>query len=222
MKKEKYVKYNNKNWKHKKLSDFITLDNGISYKGKYLSNNGVPMVNLGNITYRNGFNLDKLKYYTGDYGDKHIIKTNDIIIANTDITQNRLLLGSPAIIPKIEFKKIIFSLDLFIVRHIPQQNDLNNYFLYYLLQSIDFHNHVISYATGTTVLHLSKAAVLNFQFLLPSMREQNVITKILSDLDAKIRNIENQNKSQLDSDIIMEQEDKIKYESDNEYKKNII
>ena len=35
-------------------------------------------------------------------------------------------------------------------------------------------------------------------------------------------NIENQNKSQLDSDIIMEQEDKIKYESDNEYKKNII
>ena len=41
-----------KMWRIVKLSDFITLQKGISYKGKYLANNGNPLINLGNIPKR--------------------------------------------------------------------------------------------------------------------------------------------------------------------------
>ena len=107
-----------KMWRIVKLSDFITLQKGISYKGKYLENNGNPMINLGNISKNGGFINHKIKYYTGKFKTHHTINSHDIVIANTDITQDRLVLGSAAIIPPLNQKTIIlqiFSRIIFLV-----------------------------------------------------------------------------------------------------------
>ena len=58
-------------WEEKRIGDFLRLDRGLSYKGKFLSENeGVPMLNLGNILPNSVFRPEKLKFYTGEYKRK--------------------------------------------------------------------------------------------------------------------------------------------------------
>ena len=150
-----------KMWRIVKLSDFITLQKGISYKGKYLANNGNPLINLGNISKNGVFINHKIKYYTGKFKTRHTINSHDIVIANTDITQDRLVLGSATIIPPLNQKTIIFTHHLFgVINH----SKLGNYFLYNLFQTIRYRQNVTSYAIGTTVLAIPKEAVLDFKF----------------------------------------------------------
>jgi len=168
-----------KGWKPKKLGDFISVEKGLSYKGKFLSTSGIPLVNLGNIEKNGGFIGEKIKHYTGEFKTKHVISSGDIVIANTDITQDRLVLGSPALIPPLDSKEIIFTHHIFAVRN---NSGFRKYFLYYLLKTQNYHQHVTSYAMGTTVLAIPKEAVLDFQFGLPNDDLINKFDKISSDI----------------------------------------
>ena len=161
-----------RNWKIVKLDDFISVDKGLSYKGKFLSSTGTPLINLGNILPVSGFNDDKMKFYVGDYNQNHLVNNGDIVIANTDITQNRFILGSPAIVPPyLNSNKILFTHHIFAIRN---NSHLNNFFLYYLLQTSDYRNRAMGFATGTTVLALPKDTILDFQFILPP---EDLLTK---------------------------------------------
>lgn len=75
-------------WPEKKLGDFLELERGLSYKGKFLAEDeGVPMLNLSIILPNSVFRPEKLKFYTGEYKPRHIARPGDIIVANTDLTQ---------------------------------------------------------------------------------------------------------------------------------------
>ncbi len=182
-----------KKWRVVKLQDFISLQKGISYKGKYLDSKGIPMINLGNISKNGGFINHKIKYYTGEFKTHHMINSYDIIIANTDITQDRLVLGSAAIVPPLNNSNIIFTHHIFSVIN---KSKLNNYFLYGLLQTCRYRSHVISYATGTTVLAIPKEAILDFEFayLGGSMHQKfeniaSIIHKLIINNNFKINNL---------------------------------
>ncbi len=166
-----------KHWKVSTLSDFITLDKGISYQGKFLTINGTPMINLGNISKNGNFIDKKIKNYSGEFKTRHLISSGDIVIANTDITQDRQVLGSPAIVPPLNSEEIIFTHHVFAVRN---NSNLGRNFLYNLLQTNNYHSNVIGYATGTTVLAISKEAVLDFRFILPNVDLLNKFEKISS------------------------------------------
>ena len=92
------------------LGELIELDKGLSYKGAFLTNNedGLPMVNLGTFRPLGGFNDDQMKYYSGEFKERHLVKSGDLVIANTDITQNRVILGSPSLIPSYLNSEKIF------------------------------------------------------------------------------------------------------------------
>lgn len=152
-------------WSVKKLGEFIDLDKGLSYKGAYLSEQGLPMINLGTIAPGAGFIPSGLKHYTGEYKEKHLVKVGDIVIANTDITQKREVLGSPALVPpNLNCKKALFTHHIFAVR---KKAYLPNLFIYYLLQLQAYRDRVIGFATGTTVLALPKDAILELAFAVP-------------------------------------------------------
>ncbi|MBT6646012.1 MAG: restriction endonuclease subunit S [Thaumarchaeota archaeon] len=168
-----------KGWSVEKLSNCISVDKGLSYKGKFLSTSGIPLINLGNIEKNGGFIERKIKHYTGEFKTKHTISSRDIVIANTDITQDRLVLGSPALISPLDYKEIIFTHHIFAVR---TNSNFKKYFLYYLLKTQNYHQHVISYATGTTVLAIPKEAVLDFQFTLPNDNLVNKFDNIASNM----------------------------------------
>jgi type I restriction enzyme S subunit len=158
-----------KGWKLGKLGDFVDVIKGCSYSSEDLKESDIALVTLKSINRGGGFNQEGYKEYVGEYKDTQILEGGEIVIAQTDITQKAEVIGRPAIVNSLgRYKKLIASLDLQIVR---PKKELNKSFLYYLLETNDFHYHAISYTNGTTVLHLNKNAVPNYSFILPPLKQ---------------------------------------------------
>jgi type I restriction enzyme S subunit len=182
-----------KGWTAEKLGVFIDLDRGLSYKGAFLSDHGLPMINLGTIAPKAGFISEGIKHYTGEYKEKQLVKAGDIVIANTDITQKREVLGSPAIVPpNLGCERALFTHHIFAVR---RKTSLPNLFIYYLLQLQGYRERVIGFATGTTVLALPKDAVLDFKFAVPDGRILHTFEKTVDLLMGKTNGDTEQNKN---------------------------
>ncbi len=64
--------------------------------------------------------------------------------------------------------------------------ELDQVFLFYLIGSRAFTEHVLAVQTGTTVPHISGKQILSFEFNLPSLYEQKQIAAVLGSLDDKI------------------------------------
>ena len=47
-------------WKKERLGNYLRVERGISYKGKYLAESGTPMINLGNVMPDGVFRLEKI------------------------------------------------------------------------------------------------------------------------------------------------------------------
>ncbi|MBM4048755.1 MAG: hypothetical protein FJ279_26935, partial [Planctomycetes bacterium] len=120
-------------WGTHRLGDLLSLDKGLSYKGQFLTGSGVPMVNLGCFLGRGRFDEEAIKNYSGEYQARHVVRPFDLVLANTDITQKREVLGSPAIIPpKGDITKLIFSHHVFAARFRKGQEHWK-LFVYFLL-----------------------------------------------------------------------------------------
>ena len=167
-------------WKVELLKSYCDVKKGLSYKGKHLVEDGTPMINLGNVNPGGGFRRDKCKFYDGDFKEQHTVKAGDIIIANTDMTQERVILGSPIFVPDFKTESIIFTHHLFAFRNLK----IPKSFLYYYLKSKSFRERAESYATGTTVLAISRDSVLNINFVKANNEVLNnfdLITKSILD-----------------------------------------
>lgn len=191
-----------KGWKIDKLGNYIDLERGLSYKGKFLCDDGKPMVNLGTIAPNCGFIYDGLKYYSGDFKEKNLVNIGDLVIANTDITQDREVLGSPAIVPPdLGCENALFTHHIFAVRN---KSFLHNLFLYYLLQLRVYKGRVEGFATGTTVLALPKDAILDFEFSVPDealvKRYEHIILPIHDKINQN--NFENKNLSKIRDSLL--------------------
>ena len=173
-----------KGWEVRKLADLMYLEKGLSYKGKFLSESGKPLINLGCISPKSGFINEGIKYYIGDFSRRHTVEVGDILIANTDITQKREILGSPMIVPdNLDMKSaILFTHHLYAVRFLDSINSKNKEFVYCLMKTRTYGNYVKTYATGTTVLAIPKEAVHNFKFAYPN----EVLMNSFSDLTKNI------------------------------------
>src|SRR3989338_1320069 len=150
-------------WGVSTLREFITIERGLSYKGSGLTEHGLPMINLANFAPNHGFIDSATKPYSGEYKARNLVKAGDIVIANTDITQKRDVLGSPAIVPNLASEKILFTHHVYAVRN---KSWIPNYFIYYLLQLKQYEDRTRGFETGTTVLFLPDDAILDFHFVL--------------------------------------------------------
>lgn len=151
------------NWTTNKLGEYLNVERGLSYKGKFLSDDGVPMINLGNVMPDGVFRLEKNKYYSGEYKEKVTAKAGDIVIANTDMTQDRAVIGSPVIIPNIYNSDIIYSHHIYGVKNLK----LPRMFVFYTLLRKEFRAIAGGSATGTTVLALPKDVIENYEIEIP-------------------------------------------------------
>lgn len=167
-----------KGWMMDTLSSVCNVQKGLSYKGIHLVEEGIPMINLGNVKPGGEFRYDKMKYYNGDFRKQHIVKKGDIIIANTDMTSDRLILGSPIFVPDLNSEFTIFTHHLFAFRNLK----ISKSFIYYYLKSNEFRERAESYANGTTVLSLAKDDVLSIALTIPPEKElakfDNIVSKI--------------------------------------------
>jgi type I restriction enzyme S subunit len=156
-----------KGWRTQPLSDLLSLDKGLSYKGEFLTALGVPMVNLGCFLGRGRFAREAIKNYSGDYQSRHVVRPRDLVLANTDITQRREVIGSPALVPTVaHLGEFIFTHHVFAARFHPGKEPWK-LFVYFLLLQEDFRERATGFATGTTVLALPRDAVLGLRCLAP-------------------------------------------------------
>lgn len=178
-------------WEVKKLADIVGLDKGISYKGSGLNKSGMPMINLGCFMRGGKFSYDNLKYYSGDYKPRHIAEIGDLLVSNTDITQEREIIGNPVIVEEwLGNKKYLFTHHIYILR---PKSDLNKTFLYYLLRQSAFRARVIGAAAGTNILGLSKEAISSFEIIIPPAELVEKFTAMASQILEKISSIKHEN-----------------------------
>jgi type I restriction enzyme, S subunit len=153
-------------WPVVSMSDVVSVDKGLSYKGAYLTDTGVPMANLKCLRAGGGFRRDGTKPYSGEFKPRHAIAPGDLIVANTDLTQAGHVIGSPAIVPRRDFQQGgLVSHHLFAVRH--DRSEIPASFLYHLLADDRFRSYARGTASGTTVLGFRAADFLSFRFALP-------------------------------------------------------
>lgn len=174
-------------WKVKSLGEIADLDKGLSYKGDGLAEEGgIPMVNLGCFTGRGIFNAERVKRYTGEYRERHLVHAGDLVIANTDMTQNRVIIGSPGLVPELNgAREFLYTHHVFAVRFKPEAEIWRRYVFFTLLKP-EFREIAEGFSTGTTVLALPRDGLLNFSLCLPPVQLLEAFEKQVGPLLAAV------------------------------------
>jgi type I restriction enzyme S subunit len=132
------------------LADYYDAVKGVSYKGSGLGEEGMPLHNLNSVYEGGGYKHEGIKYYSGEYAERHVVLPGDVIVANTEQGHDRLLIGYAAIVPKFYGGRGIASHHVYRMRPKPG-SPLTSAFLCWLLYSPQRHDLVSGYANGTTV-----------------------------------------------------------------------
>jgi len=184
-----FVEEAKEDWEETTLGNWVTMYNGVSYKSDDLNPSDTAMVTLKSFDRNGGFRLDGFKEFTGNYKQQHLIQEGDITVAHTDITQDAAVIGnSVLVISDPRYKQLVFSMDL--VKVEPKDKILPKEYLYLLMRTPAFKEHCLGYSNGSTVLHLSKKAIPDFEFRMPPIgliQKFNTIVKTF--IDKQFRNI---------------------------------
>jgi len=144
-----------KGWEVKKIGELAELTNGISYKGdeKYEEpiDDGMIFITLNNILRGGGFKTEYSWIKSERIKEHQTLNEEDLIIANTDMTQEAKVIGSPAIVvfPSDYKGKGVYSHH--ITKITPEKGELK-FFLYSYLKITQNEN--ATFSTGTNVLGL--------------------------------------------------------------------
>lgn len=138
-------------WTVSTLFEHIRAERGLSYKGAGLCSpdEGRPMHNLNSVYEGGGYKYPGIKFYRGDFKERHVAHAGDIIVTNTEQGHQHRLIGFPAIVPE-RYDTGIFSHHLYRLTIRPE-SPLTPHVLYYLLMSPAVREQVIGCANGSTV-----------------------------------------------------------------------
>ena len=182
-------------WNLINLGDLVSLDKGVSYKGAFLADAGMPMINLGCFLGDGYLELEKLKFYKGDFKERHIVRAGDVVLANTDVTQKRLVLGSPGIVqPRDGVTEFLFTHHVYALRFAQSKDNWRRFVYYSLLQPV-FRERAEGFATGTTVLALPRDAVSEYVFFAPPPALIDAFNKTVEPLRKSSFNNQEQSRS---------------------------
>ncbi len=156
-------------WKVATFEDVFDADRGLSYKGAGLAlaeSEATPMHNLNSVLEGGGYKTIGIKYYNGEYKDKHIVNAGEVIVANTEQGHKYMLIGYPAIVPQFYGEHGIFSHHIYRLR--PKPNCyLSPDFIYHLLLQPQVRDQVVGFANGTTVNMLKIEGLKKPKFAMP-------------------------------------------------------
>lgn len=179
-----FIEEAKEDWKWHQLGEFIEVMRGLSYNGAGLSEkgNGVPMHNLNSVYEGGGYKYDGIKYYKGDYKDRHLVSPGDVIVTNTEQGHEMLLIGYPALVPKYFGTNGIFTQHVYKLRMI---QTVTEPFIYHLLKTWDVREQIAGATNGSTVNMLPKDGIEWAKFKLPPVELINRFTETVRPMIAK-------------------------------------
>jgi type I restriction enzyme S subunit len=173
-----------KGWEIAALGDHFDYVKGVSYKGSGLSENGMPLHNLNSVYEGGGYKFEGIKYYNGEYAERHLVEPGDVIVANTEQGHDRLLIGYAAIVPRLFGKRGIASHHIYRLRP-KDDSPLTAAFLCQLLNSAQMHDVVSGYANGTTVNMLPPAGVQQPEIVVPPRALVAVFNDFVTQIESR-------------------------------------
>ncbi|NRT75148.1 restriction endonuclease subunit S [Clostridium beijerinckii] len=169
-------------WEERKLKDILSIENGFAFKSEFFQeeNSSTIVLTPGNVAVGGGFQNDKGRYYNvaGIFPKQFIFNPGDIFVTMTDLTPSAQTLGFPAIVPNDGIEYLHNQRLGKIISY-----DNNNLFLFYLLCTDNYHNYIVSTASGTTVKHTSPERILDHNFYIPQKDEQCKIASCFKRID---------------------------------------
>lgn len=161
-----------------RLGDLLEIRGGFSYHSKDLSKGNSYLLGMGCISFTNRFIEEGMRLYSDDFPDKHLVFPRDIVIATRQQSENMPILGYPAMIPpELEGENLIAASNLY---RVVNNSDLSNEVIYQLLRSPGYLEHIRLNTKGTTVGMITKDAIEDFYFGLPS---KDTISRLQFDLE---------------------------------------
>ncbi len=173
-----------------RIGDVAELIRGVSYKKNDAStdndNDTIAVLRANNIV--NGlFELNELVYVPKEYAkEEQYINQNEIMITMSS--------GSKAHVGKVAIavKDMNCVFGAFCGKLVANENVVARY-LYYLLISPFFRTHIEKQCKGTNINNIKKEYILNFQFSLPPLPEQERIVarieELFSELDKAVETL---------------------------------
>ncbi|WP_426571325.1 restriction endonuclease subunit S [Aquihabitans sp. McL0605] len=175
-------------WTIAPVEELASVEKGLSYKGAYLTQAGVPMANLKCLRPGGGFRRDGTKPYSGPHKPRHEVRPGDLVMANTDLTQAGTVIGSPAFVPRRGFEDGgIISHHLFAIRC---EDQSRIHWLYESFRDERFRAYARGVASGATVLGFRPADLLAYPLACPPDRLLNEFATIRSELGTLIEDLE--------------------------------
>lgn len=150
---------------HYRLSEVCNFVPGYSYTSDELVDSPMGMVTIKSVDRAGGFKADGIKSLSPESNLKpeKMCQVGDVLVAHTDLTKNQEIIGSPIMVTSTgDFASLTFSMDM--VKVEPKNLLFSKPLIYQILNSQSFKAHALGYCNGSTVVHLSKSALANYEF----------------------------------------------------------
>lgn len=176
-------------WEVLPLSEIAEVKNGKSFKSSDFTDNdfnSYEVVKMGHIERGGGLKLNPKKDFVSREMDveKWILNKGDIIMAMTDMKDNVVILGVPAMIDKDNH----YVLNQRVARIYLKDNSklISNYLLYIQLNNKDFIAELQTKANSGVQVNLSTEAIKESEILIPPFKLQEEFGHKIIDLYSKI------------------------------------
>lgn len=172
-------------WRMYQLSELTDFVPGYSYKGSELVESNIGMATIKNFERNGGFKLDGFKDIqpSDKIKNTQYVDVFDILVSHTDLTQNAEVIGNAELIlSKGKYQKLIMSMDLV---KVVAKNGVSPFLIASILRTDRFKKHCLGYVNGTTVLHMSKKALPEYEIALP--RDLSVLDSFAKMSESMIR-----------------------------------
>lgn len=183
-------------WKEYELQELFIVQNGYSFQSKeYIDfeEGALEVLKMGHIERGGGLRKNPKRSFVPreDRLGRWILDKGDIVMAMTDMKDNVVILGVPAIVDKDDH----YVLNQRVARLKLYSTKANLLFLYSYFRWPDFLLELQSKANSGVQVNLSTEAIKTSTIALPPLEEQETIAGILSSLDDKIDLLHRQNQT---------------------------
>lgn len=180
-----------KGWKVEPISVIADFQRGKSYRSSELVEcGGMNFINLKSVKRGGGYRRDGLKRFQGKIKNEQYLYEGDIIVAITDMTQDRAIVGRAARVPTGLNGETTFSMDL--VKIIPKNKKFKDW-IYSTLRYSSIAETIKLYANGANVLHLNPQLILDYMIIIPKLDVVEKFTDVASNIFKEIDSLELQN-----------------------------
>lgn len=181
-----------KDWEYVKLGEKLRFERGVGYSSADLMDADNVLLSMNNIRPWGGFIRDYSRKYSGKFKEFQVVKSNDLVMSITDMTQDRRIIGYVGLVPSSNQTRIICT---HLVKVVALQKEYQNTFLYGLFNFSGLSRCISERATGANVLGLTANILNNVKWYFPNVDLIRKYCSIVNPLYEAIEQYENQNEN---------------------------